>query len=113
MFRQVASVIDPVVDLAAAAWAFVPLAPPGQLQEAGFDPVPDIGARLRVFVDAYRPSNRRAVLPALQRWLLHAAERVKYAHVTAAEAADALEYHAQELRWLHSITSHLDRELAS
>jgi aminoglycoside phosphotransferase (APT) family kinase protein len=105
--------VDPVVDLAAAAWGFVPLAPPRQLREAGFDPVPDIGVRLRLFVDGYGMSNRRAILPALQRCLLLAAERVKYAPVTAAEAADALEYHAQELRWLHSITSHLDGELAS
>jgi hypothetical protein len=58
-------------------------------------------------------SDRRVILPALQRCLLLAAERVKYAPVTAVEAADALEYHAHELRWLHSINSHLDRELAS
>jgi hypothetical protein len=105
--------VDPLVGLAAAAWAFVPLAPPEQLREAGFHPVPDIGARLRLFVDAYGVSNRRAILPALQRCLLLAAERVKYAPVTPVEAADALEYHAHELRWLHSINSHLDRELAS
>jgi aminoglycoside phosphotransferase (APT) family kinase protein len=105
--------VDPVVDLAAAAWAFVPLAPPEHLREAGFDPVPDIGARLRLFVDAYGLSDRRSILPALQRCRLLAAERVKYAPVSAAEAADALEYHAHELRWLHSVISHLDRELAS
>lgn len=58
-------------------------------------------------------SNRRAILPALRRCLLLAAERVKYAPVTAVEAADALEYHAHELRWLHSVNSHLDRELGS
>jgi aminoglycoside phosphotransferase (APT) family kinase protein len=105
--------VDPVVELAAAAWAFVPLAPPDQLREAGFDPVPDIGARLRLFVDAYGLSDGRAILPALRRCLLLAAERVKYAPVTAVEAADALEYHAHELRWLHSIHSHLDGALAS
>jgi aminoglycoside phosphotransferase (APT) family kinase protein len=105
--------VDPMVDLAAAAWAFVPLAPPGQLREAGFDPVPDLAARLRLFVDAYGPANRRAILPALQRCRLASAERVKYAPVTAAEAADALEHHASELRWLHSIISYLDRGLAS
>jgi hypothetical protein len=43
------------------------LAPPGQLSEAGFDPIPDIGARLRLFLDAYGLADRRAILPALQR----------------------------------------------
>jgi hypothetical protein len=104
--------VDPLVDLAAAAWEFVPLAPPGLLREAGFDPVPDITARLRLFVDAYGMRNRRAILPALQRCRLLAAERIKYAPVNAAEAADALEHHANELRWWHSISSHLDSELA-
>jgi aminoglycoside phosphotransferase (APT) family kinase protein len=99
--------IDPVVDVAAAAWEFVPLAPPGQLREAGFDPVPDVAARLRLFLDAYGTSDRRALGPALQRCRLLAAERIKYAPVTAAEAADALRYHARELTWLHSLIPHL------
>lgn len=103
--------IDPVVDLAAAAWAFVPLAPPDRLRQAGFDPVPDVSARLRLFVDAYGMTDRRTIVPALQHCLLHATERVKYAPLTAAEAADALEYHARELRWLHSIVPQLDRGL--
>jgi len=38
--RDTAQPVDPLADLAAAAWAFVPLAPPGQLSEAGFDPLP-------------------------------------------------------------------------
>jgi hypothetical protein len=63
-------------------------------------------------VDAYGLGDRRTILPALQRCLLLAAERVTYAPVSAAEAADALEYHAHELRWLHSIIPHLDGELA-
>jgi len=108
-----ASPIDPLTDLATAAWAFVPLAPPEQLREAGFDPVPDIAVRLRLFVDAYGMTDPLAIVPALQRSQLLAAERVKYAPVSAAEAADAVEYHARELRWLHSIISHLDARLAS
>ncbi len=34
--------VEPLADLAAAAWAFVPLAPPRQLAEAGFGPLPDL-----------------------------------------------------------------------
>jgi hypothetical protein len=101
--------VDPLVDVAAAAWEFVPLAPPEQLREAGFDPVPDISARLWLFLDAYGLSDPRAILPALQRCRLLATERIKYAPVTPAEAADALEHHARELRWLHHVIPHLDR----
>ncbi|MFD2420491.1 phosphotransferase [Amycolatopsis pigmentata] len=70
--------VDPLLDLAAAAWAFVPLAPPEQLRETGFHPVPDVPARLRLFVDAYGLSDRRAILLALHRCTLLAAERIKY-----------------------------------
>jgi Phosphotransferase enzyme family len=59
--------IEPLTDLAEAAWTFVPLAPPEQLAEAGFDPLPDLPARLRMFVDAYGLTNRKAILPTLRR----------------------------------------------
>jgi aminoglycoside phosphotransferase (APT) family kinase protein len=95
--------IDPLTDLAAAAWEFVPLGPPEQLRQAGFDPVPDIADRLRLFLDAYGLAERQAIGPALQRCRLRAAERIKAAPVDAAEAAEALEHHARELRWLHSV----------
>jgi hypothetical protein len=94
--------VDPVVELASAAWEFVPLGPPAQLREVGFDPVPDVAARLRLFVDAYGLADRRLIRPALQRCLLLAADRVKLAPVNAAEAAGALEHYARELRWLHT-----------
>ena len=42
--------VDPLADLASAAWAFMPLAPARQLAEAGFDPLPDLPARLRLFL---------------------------------------------------------------
>jgi aminoglycoside phosphotransferase (APT) family kinase protein len=99
--------VDPLLDLATAAWAFVPLAPPHQLREAGFDPVPDLPARLRLFVDAYGLTDRRAVLPALHRCRLVAAERVKYHPVDAAGAADSFEHLARELRWVHGIAAEL------
>jgi hypothetical protein len=43
--------VEPLADLAAAAWTFVPLAPPGHLAEAGFEPLPDLAARNRAEVD--------------------------------------------------------------
>ncbi|WP_203929950.1 phosphotransferase [Virgisporangium ochraceum] len=105
--------VEPVVDLAAAAWEFVPLAPPEVLGESGFDPVPDIAVRLRLFTDAYGIDDRRTVVPALQRSRLLTADRIKYAPLTPAEAAENLEFRAQELRWLHSMVPLFDSELAS
>src|SRR5262249_56293758 len=62
--------VDPVADLAAAARTFVPLAPPGQLAEAGFDRLPDLVVRLRTFLDACGLTDRKAILPALRRCAL-------------------------------------------
>ena len=100
-----------MADLAAAAWAFVPLAPPAQLTQAGFDPVPDLPERLRLFVDAYGLTDRARIVPALQRSPLASAERVRYAPVDAAGAAASLEFLAGELRWIHGISADLARAL--
>ena len=95
--------VDPIIDLAAAAWTYVPLVPPGQLREAGFASVPDLPARLRLFLDAYGLADRRAILPALQQAKLIDVERVKYAPIGPADAAATLEYRAGQLRWLHEL----------
>lgn len=62
--------VHPVADLAAAARTFVPLVPPGLFTEAGFDPLPDLAARLRTFLDGYGLTDRTAILPELQRCAL-------------------------------------------
>jgi aminoglycoside phosphotransferase (APT) family kinase protein len=103
--------VDPVADLAAAAWAFLPLAPSGQLTQAGFDPLPDLPARLRLFVDAYGLADRQSIIPALQRSPLATAEHVKYWPIDASGAADSLEFLARELRWIHRLTPDLARAL--
>lgn len=92
--------VSPLADLADAAWTFLPLALPEQLVEAGFDPLPDLPARLRMFVDAYGLNNRKAILPALVRSkLAGAADRP----VNAVDAA--------LLRWLQGISTNLARAL--
>ena len=53
-------------DLADAAWTFVPLAPPEQLAEAGFDPSPDLPARLRIR-RRLRADRSEGQLPRLRR----------------------------------------------
>jgi hypothetical protein len=83
---------SPLAALADAAWTFVPLAPPGQLTEAGFDPLPDLPARLRMFLEAYGLTDRKAILPALERSMTGAAGR-------PANAVDAA-----SLQWLQGIS---------
>jgi hypothetical protein len=100
-----------VTELAAAAWAFVPLAPAGRLAEAGFRPPPDLPARLRLFLDCYGLADRRAILPALRRCVLASAARAGQAAVDAAAAAAALEFQAAELRWLHGVLPGLAQAL--
>ena len=67
--------VSPLDDRADAAWTLVPLAPPRQLVEAGFDPLPELPARLRLFVEANGLTDRRAILPALERSMAGAAGR--------------------------------------
>jgi hypothetical protein len=82
--------VDPLADLAAAAWTFVPLAPPGQLAEAGFGPLPDLAARLRVFLDAYGLTDRTAILPALQRCVVDEPEPLRWFQGISPDLACAL-----------------------
>lgn len=99
--------IDPIVDVALAAWAFVPLAPADRLIDSGFPPALDIGRRLRLFVDAYGLATPWAVLPALQRARLVGAERVRFWPINADDAAAALDIVAADLRWLHLVSAEI------
>jgi hypothetical protein len=92
--------VDPLVDLADAAWTFLPLAPPEQLTEAGFDPLPDLPGRLRLFVDTYGLTDRKAILPALVRGKLTG---TGHQPVSAVDAA--------LLRWLQDVSVELARAL--
>lgn len=102
---------QPLSDLAAAAWASVPLVPDTQLQQAGFDPLPDLGARLRPFLDAYRLTPRKAILPALTDAILENTQNVRHWHLDAAGAVGALDYLADKLRRLHTIQPTLQQAL--
>jgi Ser/Thr protein kinase RdoA (MazF antagonist) len=102
---------EPLVDLAAAAQAFVPLAPEERLRQAGFDPAPNLGARLRLFLDAYGLDEPRAILPALRHATLSTTEAIRCAPLDAAGAARSLEFIASELRWLHAVLPTLERAL--
>lgn len=82
--------VDPLVELADAACTFVPLRPPRQLREGGFDPLPDLPARLRLFVDAYGLANREAILPALTGCLKDEPEPLRWLAEVMPDLARAL-----------------------
>ena len=82
--------VDPVADLAAAAWTFVPLAPPRQLAELGFDPLADLPARLRSFVDAYGLGDRKAILPQLRACTLDEPVQLGWLQGIGTDLADGL-----------------------
>ena len=103
--------VDPLLAVAGAAWAFVPLEPEQRLVEVGFDPLPDIADRLRLFIDSYGDIDRARVLPALVRSMLDAAARVRQWRLGATDSAVALEFFATELRWLGTNSERLERAL--
>jgi len=93
----------PLADLAAAAWAFIPLAPAAQLTEAGFEDPGTMPERLAVFVAAYGLTNPVAILPELARCRVTGLEQVMEIAPDLAGAAGKLEHTASELRWLGSV----------
>jgi hypothetical protein len=68
----------------------VPLAPPEQLVEAGFDPLPDLSARLRTFVDAHGLADRKVILPELLQYMLDQPAQLRWLQDTAILLARAL-----------------------
>jgi aminoglycoside phosphotransferase (APT) family kinase protein len=82
--------VEPLADLATAAWNFVPLTGPEQLAEAGFDPLPDLPARLCTFLDAYGLTDRKAILPALRRRTRDEPEALRWLQGTLPDLGHAL-----------------------
>jgi hypothetical protein len=93
----------PLADLAAAAWAFVPLAPASQLLEAGFEDPGVLPERLARFVRAYGLADSEAILPELARCRVAGLEQVLAIAADLPGAADKLEHTAGELRWLDAM----------
>lgn len=101
-----------LADLASAAWAFVPLAPARQLEEAGFEHPEEMPSRLAQFVAAYGLAQPEAILPELPRSVLRTAENVQYLAPSPTAAAESLEYLAARLRWIDQVLPELARALA-
>jgi hypothetical protein len=102
---------DPLRAVAAAAWGFVPLGPEQRLVETGFDPLPNIADRLRLFIDGYGGLDRTRVLSALAQHLLGGAADVRNWQLGPTDSAVALEFIARELRWLGANSDRFERAL--
>jgi len=103
--------LDPLLAVAGAAWGFVPLGPDQRVAEVGFDPLPDIAGRLRLFIDSYGGLDRSKVVDALAQHLLGGAADVRNWGLGPTDSAVALEFMANELRWLGENSERFERIL--
>lgn len=91
---------EPLLELAFAAWSYVPLADDAYCREMGFEEPPDRGARLRLVADTYG-ADRAELLEAVREAKQREAERPRYwPGMTAAIVAEFLSHIVQELDWL-------------
>jgi hypothetical protein len=90
---------EPIIELAAAAWSFIPL--------GANEPAADRSWRLRLLVDAYGLADRPAIVPALKDCKLVSVEQFRHWHLGPADSAAALEFRAAELRWLQTVADDL------
>jgi Ser/Thr protein kinase RdoA (MazF antagonist) len=101
----------PLLDLASAAWHFVPLADARTAGVLGFGEVA-YGERLGVFLDAYGLADRTAFAEALQRVKTREAAYPLFWRLGPAATASYLDHVAEQLRWLASRSAELERALA-
>jgi hypothetical protein len=94
---------EPLIELASAAWSFIPLGP--------HEPPGDGRRRLRLLVDAYGPDDRSSVITALKDCKLISLEQVRHWRLGPADSAAALEHRAGELRWLQTVVDDLSAGL--
>jgi hypothetical protein len=102
----------PLLDLASAAWHFVPLADAKTVRVLGFEEVA-YGERLRLFLDAYGLADRSAFAEALQRVKTREASYPLFWRLGPAATASYLDHVAEQLRWLASQAPGIERAIAS
>jgi hypothetical protein len=100
-----------MLNLADAAWTFVPLADEEYLIGTGWEEPPDVATRLRVFCDAYGVADAAAMVPALHRAKEREPERFAWWPIGPAVAAERFDDLARQLRWLDSNAAGLARAL--
>jgi Phosphotransferase enzyme family len=102
----------PLVDLAAAAWNFIPLARADAVAACGFSERIDLGARLRCFLDGYG-ADPRGFLRALQAAKERQVENVRFfPGLDPSGAAVVFEQVADDLRFLKEIAPEIGAALS-
>jgi hypothetical protein len=92
--------MDRLVDLALAAWSFVPLGPVCVLEPAGLHSVEDQERRLDRLLESYGTVDTELFAEALRQAKLESVKRVRYWPVGSAETSTLLTHAANELNWL-------------
>lgn len=91
-----------ILDLAQAAWNFVPLVDEGVGQELGFAEI-DYGKRLRIFLDAYRLDDRSIFREALVERKQRDAELTRFWGLGDEDRAAFVREIDQEVAWLATL----------
>jgi hypothetical protein len=100
----------PLLDLASAAWHFVPLADAKTVRILGFDEVA-YGRRLALFLDAYGLEDRSRFAWALQDVKTREATYPRFWRLGPAATAGYLDHVAEQLRWLAGQAPEIERAL--
>jgi hypothetical protein len=102
---------SPLLDLAASAWHFVPLADARTAAALGFEEVA-YGPRLALFLDAYGLADRGGFVQALQQVKAREAGHPRFWGLGPSATAGYLDDLASQLRWLASELPAIERALA-
>jgi hypothetical protein len=102
---------DPIVELGAAAWKYVPLGDGAYFGASDFDAPPALPRRLALFARAYGVHDRATVRRALHQAKQRSVDTIRYFSVTPAQAAAELRRVATELEWLDGTLAELTAEL--
>jgi len=102
---------DPIVELGAAAWKYVPLGDDAYFEASDFGTRPALARRLALFARAYGVHDRDTVLWALHQAKQRSVDATRYFPLTPAQGAAELRRVATELDWLDSALVQLVAEL--
>jgi hypothetical protein len=97
---------EPILDLAIAAWHFVPLVDDDEARALGYDDV-EYGRRLRAFLDAYGLEDRSRFFDALRQVKAREADLPRFWGLGPEDASEFGRRLERDLRWLMEHQSEL------
>ncbi|MFA5891923.1 MAG: phosphotransferase [Actinomycetota bacterium] len=101
----------PILEFGKAAWSFVPLGEDRVNRNGGWPTAEEMVERLVVFCRAYGETRRSVIRWALQHSRQRGVEKLRYWKLNAAEAAEALDVIARDLRWFSEHEDTITRAL--